>query len=418
MNDQGRKSHILRHLEERILGTLSYAPSVLLHGPRQCGKTTLARTLLEPRGYEYFDFDSPSNKDYAKKDVVGFVSELPEKVILAEVQNVPHIFSQLKLEIDRRRVNGRFFLTGSSFVLSLPKLTDSLAGRVDFLRSRPLSQSEIAGTKSDFIATAFGKGFLPSQHERLGPELREKIVAGGYPPALIRQELLYRAQWQESNMHSVFKRDLIELLRIGQPEIMETIMKRAAECTAGLQNINGMANDIKTTMPTAKRYLGLLENSFLLERLPSWHRRQVRRLVKAPKLHIGDTGLACALLKAGPDTLKTNRSMFGRLLETFVYQELRKQADWQDFLMDMFHFRHQKQYEVDIVLEGMNRDVVGVEVKASSSVSADDFRGLRLLAEAAGEKFVRGIVLYDGERCATLWKKFQMVPIRKLWEPE
>ena len=392
---------------------------MLLQGPRQCGKTTLARRLLEPRGYRYIDCGEHPTKQYAEQDIVGFVADLPERAILDEVQNVAHIFSQLRAGIDRRRVPGRFFLIGSSFVLSLPKLTDSLAGRVIFLRMHPLSRSEIAGNKSDFIAALFGKGFSTKwDHRRLGHGLCDMVFQGGYPSALALSKAFRKEKWHHGNLQSVFNRDLIELQRIDHPDILEKAMRYAAICTSGVQNINGLARTTEITMPTAKRYLSLLEHSFLLERLPSWQGNRLKRIVKAPKLHIGDTGMACALLPANAESLMADRSMYGKLLETFVYQELRKQADWQDFHVSMHYFRHKEKYEVDIVLEGTNGKVVGVEVKAGSSFGPEDFRGLKLLAEATGKKFVRGIVLYDGELCATLWKKYQAVPIRRLWEPE
>lgn len=406
-----------RFLESRLLEALSDSPIVLLEGPRQCGKTTLARRALESLGYAYIACDTPANKRRAQEDAAGLVAELPERAILDEVQNVPEIFSVLRGEVDRRRVPGRFLLTGSSHVLSLPKLTDSLAGRIEFLRLHPLSQSEIARWRPDFLPALFGEGFRTGRHARLGPTLRDLVVAGGYPPALSRSTVTKRVRWHRSNLSGVIRGDILELLRVDNPGLLRDIMSNASACTSGVQNVNGIASDLQSTMPTVKRYLGVLEQMFLLERLRPWHRSRPRRLVKAPKLHLGDTGLACGLLNTDADALKNDRLLYGNMLETYVYQELRRQSSWQDFEVDFYHFRHKEQAEVDIVLMGSGGSVAGVEVRAGSSVGASDFRGLRLLAEAAGKRFVRGVVLYDGEACTRHGERLQAVPIRRLWEP-
>jgi hypothetical protein len=160
----------------------------------------------------------------------------------------------------------------------------------------------------------------------------------------------------------------------------------------------------------------LLARVFLLEELPPWHSNRLSRLIKTPKLHLGDTGLACALLGVDAAALAADRPLMGQLLETFVFQELRREASWRDDPMAFHHFRDKDGVEVDMVIEGAGQRVAGVEVKAASTVRTDDFRGLRKLKESAGERFAGGVVLYDGEVIAPFGERLFAVPLRRLWE--
>jgi len=160
----------------------------------------------------------------------------------------------------------------------------------------------------------------------------------------------------------------------------------------------------------------LLERVFLVEELPPWHTNRLSRLVKRPKLHVSDTGLACALLGLDGAALNKDRATLGQLLETFVVQELRRQASWHSSRITFHHFRDKDDAEVVVVLERGAREVAGIEVKAAATVRPEDFRGLRKLAAAAGKRFKAGVVLYDGEATAGLGEKLFAVPIRRLWE--
>ncbi|WP_298192543.1 DUF4143 domain-containing protein, partial [Metallibacterium sp.] len=181
-------------------------------------------------------------------------------------------------------------------------------------------------------------------------------------------------------------------------------------------NMTALAAPFQLSRPTIGDYVTLLERVFLLERLPPWHSNRISRLIKTPKLHLGDTGLACALLGVDAAALVADRPLLGRILETFVFQELRRQASWHDEPLTFFHFRDKDGVEVDIVIERGARTLVGVEVKAAATVTAADFRGLRKLREAAGKRFVTGVVLYDGEVSVRFDEQLYAVPLRALWE--
>lgn len=194
------------------------------------------------------------------------------------------------------------------------------------------------------------------------------------------------------------------------------LLALAAGQTARLINISDLASPFQLSRPTIRDYVTLLERVFLLEELPPWHRNRLSRLIKTPKLHLGDTGVACALLGLDASSLWDDRPSLGQLLETFVLQELRRAASWHEEEIRFHHYRDKDATEVDIVLERGAGRVAGVEVKAAATVTAADFRGLRKLQGAAGKRFAAGVVLYDGETSVSFGVGLHAVPIRALWE--
>lgn len=405
-----------RLLEPRLIEALADTPVVLIHGPRQCGKTTLAQLVGKSRGYTYFSFDDDVVLAAAQADPVGFVGDLPERTILDEVQRAPSLFTALKTAVDRRRTPGRFLLTGSANVLLVPKLADSLAGRMEILRLHPLAQCELAGQPSRFLDILFTGTFKTQTCQRLKADLPERIVTGGYPAALARENTRRRKAWYRGYTETLVQRDIRDLAHIRALDALPRLLALAAGQTARLVNITDLASPFQLSRPTIHDYVTLLERIFLLELLPPWHSNLLSRLIKTPKLHLGDTGLACSLLGLDAAALTQDRAVLGFLLETFVFQELRRQASWYEDEIRFHHFRDKDGAEVDIVLERSTQEVAGVEVKAAATVTAADFRGLRKLKEAAGKRFAAGVVLYDGETSASFGEGLYAVPIRNLWE--
>lgn len=407
-------AHVPRLAQARLLEALADTPVVLLHGPRQCGKTSLARCVAEPQGYGYLTFDDDNLATAARTDPVGFVSDLPPRMVLDEIQRVPELFTSIKAVVDRDAMPGRFLLTGSANVLLLPRLADSLAGRMEAQRLYPLAQCEIAQRPAGFLGQLFQAGFKLAKHERLGPELAQRIVAGGYPAALARGEGR-RREWYRAYLQALVQRDVRDLARIASLDLLAKLLEYAAAQTAHLLNISELAGPFQLSRPTIRDYMTLLERVFLVESLPPWHLRQLSRLVKTPKIHLGDTGLACALLRVDAAALYKDRALLGQLLETFVFQELRRQAGGADEPVAFHHFRDRDDHEVDIVLE-CGAVLAGVEVKASGTVREADFRGLRKLKEIAADRFVCGVVMYDGEVTVRFAPDLFAVPLRTLWD--
>ncbi|MFM7142076.1 MAG: ATP-binding protein [Alphaproteobacteria bacterium] len=404
-----------RHLAPRLREALADTPAVLVHGPRQSGKTTLAREVGRRRGYAYLAFDDDGLVEAVRQDPVGFVSRLPARTILDEVQRVPEIFTSLKAAIDERRTPGRFVLTGSANVLLAPTLSDSLAGRLGLLRLHPLSQCELARRPAGFVDSLFGGEFASSPGRRLGPQLAERIVAGGYPAALARASAPRRSAWYRDYVETLVQRDVRDLSRIRSLDTLPRLLSLVASHTASLVNVAELAAPFEVSRPTIHDLVSLLERIFLVERLPAWHTNRLNRLVKRPKIHVGDTGVASALLGLDAKSLDADRRMLGALLESFVLQELRRQASALPVPVDFFHLRDRDDFEVDIVLERGNL-VAGIEVKAAATVAESDFRSLRRLRDTAGKRFAAGIVLHDGSATIRFDERLYAVPIRALWE--
>lgn len=402
-----------RYLLPRLRAAVADTPAVLVHGPRQCGKTTLTRML--GKGYAYYSFDDRDLLAAAKRDPVGFVERLPARVILDEVQHAPELFAELKQTIDGKRQPGRFVLTGSSNVLLLPRLSDSLAGRMEILPLYPLAQSELARKPSGFLEQAFG-GKLSAYHtERLGKELVARIVAGGFPEPLQRATAVRRRAWYDNYLETLVQRDIRELSHIQHGDIIPKLLRLLANHTGQLLNVSELASAFQLSRHTIDGYVALLRQVFLVDFLTPWFSNRNKRLVKTPKVHVLDTGLACAVMQINQLQIEQQPTIFGQVLESFVYGELRKQASWQPESIEFHYYRDKDQYEVDMVLENSAGRFVGIEVKAAASIAESDFRGLRRFQRQIGKRFSAGVVLYDGRQVLSFGEGLFAAPLSILW---
>ena len=390
-----------RLAEPAVEKALADTPVVLVHGPRQCGKTTLTTRVGDRLGYDYFTLDEDAVRMAARSDPAGFIAELPERAVIDEVQRAPDLFLAIKVAVDRRRAPGRFLLTGSTNILLLPTLADSLAGRMGTVRLHPLAQCEIERKPPALLERLLRGDFKVRRGRRLGEELATRIAGGGFPAALARKAPARRAQWYADYIESLVQRDVRDLARIGSLHALPKLLRLSAAQTARLLNVSELAGAFQISRPTIRDYVTLLERLFILEELAPWH--------------LTDTGLACSLLGLSPAALWNDRETLGQLLESFVYGELRRQSTTADSPIEFFHFRDRDGAEVDIVLEHSGSRVTGVEVKAASTVHPADFRGLRKLREAAGRRFACGVVLYDGEFTVGLGDGLFAVPVSELW---
>ena len=404
-----------RHAEARLRESLADSPVVLIQGPRQCGKTTLAQTVGLASGYEYISFDDRAVCNAAEADPGGFVDTLPPRVVLDEAQKAPGIFSAVKLSVDRERAPGRFILTGSVNVLQVRAITDSLAGRMDIIELHPFSQCELARAKPGFLDALFSSRFRMRRPKTTPQQTMERVAAGGYPAALQRAGARQRA-WYQSYIDTLVQHDVPGIANIRSPEILLRLLTLAAAQTAQLLSVNNLSSSFQISRNTVESYLALLAKMFLLERVPAWHSNRKKRLIKTPKLHLGDTGVACALLNLSPAALASDAARFGHMLETFVLQELRRQASAHPTPHRFFHYREKDGKEVDIVIERDAFRLAGVEVKASATVGDRDFRSLRKLKAAAGRHFAGGALLYRGARVLSFGDGMHAVPLRALWD--
>lgn len=406
-----------RHLSPNLLEALSDSPVVFLNGARQTGKSTLSQEL-STGGHpaRYLTLDDMGVRSAAKNDPQGFLAGLDGPVILDEVQRAPELFLPLKAEVDRNRKPGRFFLTGSASALVLPQLSESLAGRMEILTLWPLSQGEIEATREGFIDALFGPETLPPSWRPLPPmDLWERVTRGGYPEPLSRPRPERRRAWVDSYLATIIERDVRDLANIEGLTQLPRLLHLLAARTASLMNYAELSRSMGLPQSTLKRYLALLEATFLVRRLPPWSGNLGKRLVKAPKLFLNDTGLASGLLAIDAARLGADGALSGPLLETFVMAELTKQSGWSKTRPRMYHFRTQAGHEVDFVLEDAQGRCVGVEVKAGA-VGTGDFKGLKALEEALGDRFVRGVILSTGRETIPFAKNMHALPINALWQ--
>jgi len=407
-----------RYLLENFTDALSDTPVVLLNGARQTGKSTLVRSLIDGgRAARYLTFDDAAVLALAAGNPEGFLVGLERPVILDEVQRVPELFLALKAVVDRDRTPGQFILTGSVDVLSLPRIAESLAGRMEILTLRPLSQGEIGGVRERFIDAVFAEA-LPSVRivgEGGKRELLEAVLRGGYPEVLLREREERRRAWFSAYITTILQRDVREQSNIeGLTEMPRLLALLATRC-AMLLNFSELSRGLGIPQTTLKRYMALLETTFLVEMLPAWSGNMGKRLVKSSKILLVDTGL-CAYLQGGDlDRLEAMPHVAGQLVENFVAGELAKQSAWSLRDVRLYHFRTQSGQEVDLVLEDRAGNVVGIEVKSAESVTPDSFKGLRLLADELGDKFRRGVVLYGGRETIPFDARLHAMPIRALW---
>ena len=390
-------------------------PVVLLNGPRQTGKTTLARAIAEKIGAEYFTLDDAATLALAAGDPVGFIRNLHGAVVLDEIQKVPDLFPAIKVSVDKNRRSGRFLLTGSANVLTLPRLSESLAGRMEVIPLFPFSVGELAGTREQFVTRLFDGTITDTKLTATTQNLAARLTRGGYPEAVQRTAEDRRSAWFASYISTILQRDVRDLARVDALHQLPNLLKLLATRTAGLANLADIGRDVGLPHTTLTRYLALLETVFLTHRLPAWSPHVGKRLVKAPKLHLVDTGLACHLIGANVQRLSEDRAVLGRMLETFVVGELRKQLSWSAPHTSLYHFRTSGGSEVDVVLEQADGSVAGVEVKAGATVTASDFGALQILRDHLAKRFRIGIVLYGGEHIVPFGEKLWLVPVHALW---
>lgn len=406
-----------RKLIEPLMRALSDSPVVLLNGARQTGKTTLVRELL-PRRHpaRYYTLDDPGILAAIKADPAGFLAGLTGPVILDEIQRAPEIFVAIKLEVDKNRQPGRFLLTGSANVLLLPRLSESLAGRMEVLTLWPLSQGEVSNRKTGFVDAAFGK--LPGPPRRLlrGDKIIECALRGGFPEVVGRKDEERRNAWYASYITTILQRDVRDLANIDGLVEMPRLLALLAARAMTLQNFSELSRSSGLPQTTLKRYLTLLETVFLIQTLPPWSGNLSHRLVKSPKVMLSDTGLMAYLQGMSKNRLAIDSSLKGALIENFAGMELRKQITWSQTKPRMFHFRTHENQEVDFVLEDRAGNLVGIEIKSSATVGSDDFKGLRVLAAETGKKFHRGLVLYLGIETIPFGENLHAMPLGAMWE--
>lgn len=411
MNDQWLKRPIRRTLETALKDT----PVVCVLGARQVGKSSLVKRSYPDR--IYLDLDNAELRATAIDDPHGFINSLPEYVTIDEIQRAPELMRAIKISVDNNRKPGRFILTGSANLLLLPKLSDSLAGRMEIIRLHPLTESEKAETPGRFLERFLSgtlKTEIREESTRSVLSIEERLLKGGYPEAHFRS--LSRAQaWQRQYLKSIIERDVQSVAKVRDVHELSRLLAVLAHQTGSLINVSNLSRDLSLSRVTVDHYLSILERLFLIRQMPAWHRNGAKRLVKSAKVHFVDSGLCSMLLDLDGDSWNTKRQQFGSVLESFIIQQLIAQAGWLDPQLSFWHYRDKDQAEVDCVITKGSK-VWGIEIKSACSVKASDAQGLRRLTTIAGKDFQGGIVFYNGNSTLPLGDNLMAMPISKFWE--
>lgn len=389
---------------------------VFIAGPRQSGKTTLVKKLITDNHWKYITLDDQNQLTLAKADPVGFIKNLSEKhVAIDEIQRLPELLLTIKQVVDEDRSPGRFLLTGSSNALVLPQVADSLAGRIETIPLNPLSECEIKNTRPSFLSNLLAGVPPESNEKRIKNYLIKRVVTGCFPEPLQRATEQRIATWYKQYVNSLVQKDIQDIFHIDHPEKMLKLLKLTAFYSGKLVNLTELGAKLSLDKTTIKRYLGLLENLFLLKHLPAWHSNEYKRLVKTSKLHLIDTGLMCAIRNINSHFLSTHPKEFGHLLESFVYNELLKQACWINEDLQFYHYRDKDKVEVDCIIENASADFFAIEVKASATLSPSDFVALNKFKTIVGKQFKLGILLYDGDQTTAFGDNLFAAPVGALW---
>ena len=397
----------------RVTEALKDTPAVMVTGPRQSGKTTLVRAFAG-RDRAYVTLDDDTVLAGVRGDPAGFLRGL-DRAVIDEVQRAPELLRAIKRSIDDDRRPGRFLLTGSANVLALPRVSESLPGRMEVVSLLPLSQVEVRGGKPSFLKTAFAGRIAPPRDGLAGDDLVHTVLTGGYPEMLRRKTLPRRQAWAREYVKALLQRDVRDIAGVERLDGMSRLFRTLAHHSGGLVNFAQAGGRIGLDEKTASKYVGVFEQLFIVRRVEPWLRNRLKRLVRTPKLHFLDSGLLAATLGAAAARIAKNRAILGPLLEAFVFSEVLKQAEWFGEDCALHHFRDKDQDEVDIVIENHDGAVVGIEVKAAATVGAGDFRGLRKLAGACGKEFRLGVVLYDGAQAVPFGERLFAAPVSCLW---
>lgn len=404
---------IERFAAKPIATALADTPVVMLVGPRQCGKTTLVQQFAG-KGYAYVTLDDDTVLGAARNDPTGFVRGF-DRVAIDEVQRAPELLRAIKLSVDSDRRAGRYLLTGSANILTLPQVSESLAGRMEIVSLMPFSRAEIAGKRPAFLETAFAGKLVKPGSTVIGGELVQTVLAGGYPEMLRRESSRRRQAWARDYVKAIVQRDVRDIAEVEKLDQMPRLLQILACHSGQLTNFAQIGGQIGIDDKTTRRYTGILEQLYLVHRLSPWFNNRLKRLVKTPKLHFLDSGLLAAVRGLTAERIAKDRFAFGALLETFVFSEIIKLTGWRDESYTLHHYRDKDQDEVDIIVEDERGAMVGIEVKASATVRANDFKGIRKLLKIRGGDLKLGVVLYDGTQIVPFGDRLFAAPISCLW---
>ena len=413
-----------RYAAAEVQAALADTPVVVIVGPRQSGKSTLAEQIAADRGTQLISLDDAGPRAAANADPTGFIEERDLPVFIDEFQKAPALLDAIKSRVDRarrggQRASGMFLLTGSANVWSTLRISESLTGRAERVQLWTLSQGELRGHRESFLS-----GLLAGHVPRVGDQptgrgaIAETVVRGGYPEMVTRPPGSRRARWLRSYLEMTLERDVRDVTdRARQLGDLPILLKAAAGRIGGIVDLTSIGRAIEMKRDSVRRYLRLLELLFLVLQVPAWSKNFTQQVIKKPKLWIPDSGLACQLAGYNEDRFMADETkVAGSLFENFVASEIVKQASRLDQSVSLHHFRTAGGRGVDVVGEADDGSVVGVGVKLGATPRMSDFSGLAHLRDKLGARFKAGVVVNTGAETLPFGERLWAVPVAALWK--
>lgn len=389
---------------------------VMLTGPRQCGKTTLARKLVSD-GTAYRTLDDVAARQAAENDPHLFVDYAPKggTLIIDEIQKVPDLLPAIKKVVDQDNRAGQFLITGSANILNLPTVTESLAGRIGKVRLRPLSQGEIAKANPVFLQQAFAQKFTRPKTRYNRNDLIEMIFRGGFPEA-IRLEGKARKNWHTDYVDAMIEHDLNDVANIRQVDVMKDLVRVLAAWSSKFMDVSAIAAGLAADRRTLANYISALQSFYIVESVPAWRKTDYDRVGKQDKIFMADTGMMTALLGWKPSDFTNDPDKSGKAFETFAYNELAAQIDAAEDTYHLYQYRDRDKREIDFLIERDDRSILAIEIKSGITVKKSDFKHIEWFRDnLAKRKPVIGIVLYAGDEILPFGENLWVVPFDCLW---
>lgn len=391
---------ISRKMTNKLIEGLKNFRVVMLNGPRQCGKTTLVKTLSQSLKMDYITLDEPDKLEFAQSDPATFLDFYAKKpLVIDEIQSAPELVPYIKIRVDNANNKGMFLLTGSADFMRMHKVTESLAGRMVRYNLYPLANAEIKNKSHNIVDVLFSQDRVNLSNNSDLEKVIESIIIGGYPEIITGVKTLIN-DWFESYLEARVQKDILEYKQISMSKlkVIKSLLKLLASYDAQIINYHSIGKKLQISNKTVLSYVELLEAMYIIKTIPSYHTNSTLKVIKSPKIHFIDTGLACHLLNVNSERLFLKKdSSYGGLIENFVYSELLKETTYSKTSAQIYHFRDLRKKEVDFVLENRDGNIVGIEVKAKASIHEKDLKGMHALANASQENFLNGFIFYGGK---------------------
>lgn len=404
-----------RWQEKGLKDALNSRRVVLLSGARQCGKTTTSKTIVD-KDCIFRTLDDTTLLISAQSDPKGFIKHSKKTMIIDEVQRVPELITAIKKAVDENTKYGQYLLTGSVNLQTLPTVKESLAGRVKKIRLRPLSQGEIIENKPNFLNRLSKLDFVDnSDFDK--ESLLELMFKGGYPEPLFMNNQKDRTSWYKDYLNTIIEYDLKDIANIKRQDTLKDLMAIIASFSSKFIDKSKITTSMGIANQTLDTYLGVLENTYLVDKLSPYLKTDYERVNKQSKYFVSDTGLMCSVLNWKIDDLILDSDKNGKLFETYVYNQLISQVDLENFDYSLYHYRDREKREIDFIIQDSNNTIYGIEVKSGTLISKEHFKHLKWFKNnlAKDKKFV-GIVLYSGENVVPFDENMFAIPINNLWD--